>query len=111
MLTNIEISNIFKALADANRINIILLLQNGEHCACNMSEELGLAQSKLSYHMKILIESGLVECRYAGKWSHYKISDNGFSVAKTILDNLADIKTSSHDCVCSKEIVKKPSAN
>ncbi len=86
-----EIAKIFKALCDTNRVEIIKLLQTGEKCACNIGDELGLAQSKLSYHMKILCESGLVESWYVGKWTHYQISKEGSQVASDVLRELTNL--------------------
>lgn len=88
MKDSIEISNIFKALCDPNRVFIIQLLQNGEKCACDISSELGLMQSKLSYHMKILCDSKIVDSWYEGKWTHYKISKTGSFEAIKILTDL-----------------------
>lgn len=83
-----KIAKIFKALCDAKRISIIEVLQNGEKCACDLIDKLDIPQSALSYHMKILCESGIVECWYLGKWTHYKISKKGCSLALNILNNL-----------------------
>ena len=68
---------IFKALCDEKRLSILELLKGGEKCACVLMEELNIAQSALSYHMKILCESGLVTSRQEGKWTHYTISKSG----------------------------------
>ena len=68
---------IFKALCDEKRLSILELLKGGEKCACDLMEELNIAQSALSYHMKILCESGLVTSRQEGKWTHYTISKSG----------------------------------
>ena len=65
---------IFKALCDEKRLSILELLKGGEKCACVLMEELNIAQSALSYHMKILCESGIVTSRQEGKWTHYTIS-------------------------------------
>ncbi len=81
-------AKIFKALCDPKRVSIIKLLQLGNKCACNITDELGIAQSALSYHMKILCESGLVECEYVGKWTHYQISDAGSEFAINLLKEL-----------------------
>ena len=61
---------IFKALCDEKRLSILELLKGGEKCACVLMEELNIAQSALSYHMKILCESGIVTSRQEGKWTH-----------------------------------------
>ena len=68
---------IFKALCDEKRLSILELLKGGEKCACVLREELNIAQSALSYHMKILCESGIVTSRQEGKWTHYTISKSG----------------------------------
>lgn len=68
---------IFKAFSDIKRIEILNLLKTGEQCACVLLEKLDLTQSGLSYHMKILVESGVVNSRQDGKWSYYKISKDG----------------------------------
>ncbi|MFR1872123.1 MAG: ArsR/SmtB family transcription factor [Coprococcus sp.] len=68
---------IFKALCDEKRLSILKLLKGGEKCACVLMEELNIAQSALSYHMKILCESGIVTSRQEGKWTHYTISKSG----------------------------------
>lgn len=68
-----------KALADENRLAIMLALQHGEKCGCVLLEELNITQPTLSHHMKILCDSGLVNSRKEGKWMHYSISPEGSS--------------------------------
>lgn len=68
---------IFKAFCDEKRLAILELLRGGEKCACMLIDELNIGQSSLSYHMKILCESGVVESRQDGKWTHYKLSKTG----------------------------------
>lgn len=70
-------ARIFKALCDPKRLAILGILRTGSMCACDLIEQTGIAQSALSYHMKILVESSLVESWQCGKWMHYKISQNG----------------------------------
>ncbi len=97
MKENIEIAKVFKALCDEKRVSIIKFLQTGEKCACNISEKLDIAQSKLSYHMKILCDSGLVESWYVGKWTHYKISETGSKIAIDLLKELTSTQTNHSD--------------
>lgn len=80
---------VFKALCDANRLMIIEMLRNGEKCACKLLEELNIAQSTLSHHMKILCESGFVYGRRDGKWMHYSLNKRGFETAKRLLKDIA----------------------
>lgn len=72
---------IFKALCDEKRLKIIDLLKSGEKCACVLIDKMDIGQSSLSYHMKILCESGIVQSRQNGKWTHYKLSKLGSEYA------------------------------
>ncbi len=83
-----EVAKIFKALCDPTRVKIIQYLKNGDCCACKITDDLDIAQSKLSYHMKILCDSGIVENWYVGKWTHYKLSENGAVNAIDLLNQV-----------------------
>lgn len=96
-----NIAKVFKALCDDTRVAIIQYLQSGEKCACNISEELDIAQSKLSYHMKILCESGLVESWYVGKWTHYQISQKGSEAAIVLFKELTTANVSVVPSCCN----------
>ncbi len=87
-MDNKKLALIFKALCDENRVAIVKILQSGEKCACHIGDALGLAQSKLSYHMKILCASGIIECWYVGKWTHYRINKQGAEFAVLAMQQL-----------------------
>lgn len=74
-------TKIFKAFCDEKRLCILGLLKSGEKCACTLIEEMEIGQSALSYHMKILCDSGIVESRQDGKWTHYRLSKSGSEYA------------------------------
>ena len=76
-----KIPVVFKALCDENRVRILKYLLSGEKCACHLLEDLSIAQSTLSHHMKVLCDSGLVTGRKDGKWMHYSISREGVQAA------------------------------
>jgi ArsR family transcriptional regulator len=78
-------AKIFKAFCDEKRLRILDLLQGGEKCVCALIEEVGMPQSTLSYHMKILCDAGVVEGRQEGKWTHYSICEQGILRAAEIL--------------------------
>ena len=80
-----EHAKIFKALCDPKRLAILEQLRSGEKCACVLLEPMDLTQSGLSYHMKILCDSGLVESRQEGKWMHYRLSQAGRERAVELL--------------------------
>ena len=75
-----------KALADENRLAIMMSLQQKEKCACVLLEELNISQSTLSHHMRLLCDSGLVDYRKDGKWMHYSLSAEGMNAFKDMID-------------------------
>lgn len=85
-----ERARIFKAFCDDRRLRILELLRGGEKCACILIDELGMPQSSLSYHMKILCDSGIVTSREEGKWTHYRISPQGSAQALELLREITD---------------------
>ena len=94
---------VFKAFSDENRLMILNLLRSGEKCACVILEELDIAQSTLSHHMKILCESGIVGYHKEGKWTYYFISNDGTGHAKDLLAELTsptDVCDCKGDCLC-----------
>ena len=76
---------VFKAFCDENRWKILDLLTGGEKCACVLLNKLEISQSTLSHHMKILCDSGLVDSRQEGKWTHYRLSAQGQERAVQLL--------------------------
>ena len=85
-----ERAKVFKALCDERRQRILELLHGGEKCACVLIQEMEMPQSSLSYHMKILCDSGLVTSREEGKWTHYQISPQGSRRAVELLQELTN---------------------
>lgn len=93
-------AKIFRAFCDVHRLQILELLRSGEKCTCKLLEDLDIGQSSISYHMKVLVESGIVESRQDGKWTHYKISDTGSTEAMELLKEITSAAMATEDCVC-----------
>ena len=77
-----------KALSDETRVKIFDMLSGEELCACNILEQFQITQPTLSYHMKSLCESGLVDCRRDSVWMKYSINKNGLDSLKRFIDNI-----------------------
>jgi ArsR family transcriptional regulator len=92
--------HIFKAFCDEHRLSILNLLQSGEKCACILLERLDISQSTLSHHMKILVDSGIVNARKDGKWTHYSINE---MESKKAVQLLHDLTTVSYDAAVDKD--------
>ena len=70
-----EVLDITKALADGNRLRVLMALTDGELCVCQIVELLALAPSTVSKHMSILRQARLVEDRKEGRWVYYRLPD------------------------------------
>ena len=95
-----------KALADENRLAIMLSLRQGEKCACVLLRELNITQPTLSHHMRLLCDSGLVSSRKEGKWMYYSISPEGTADYLKMIESY--VKCGSNDsgsagCACCSD--------
>lgn len=82
---------ITKALADETRVRVLLALQRGELCVCQIVELTGLATSTISKHMSILKQAQLVESRKEGRWMYYRLPDDRTpELVRRSLDWIAD---------------------
>lgn len=71
-----HVVDVFKALADPNRLRALIALHHQELCVCQIVELLGLSPSTVSKHMSILKQAGLVETDKRGRWVYYRLSGN-----------------------------------
>ncbi len=62
------------ALSDTTRLGVLAELRQGERCVCDLTADLGVAQSRLSFHLRVLREAGLVTDRREGRWSFYQLA-------------------------------------
>lgn len=66
----------FKALSDQLRLKIMYELnQKGQICVCELTALTGLSQSKLSYHLKILLDANLIKRKKIGTWNYYRLNE------------------------------------
>ena len=93
-----DATDLFKALADENRLKIMDMLSCGEICACEILEGLAITQSTLSHHMKILCDYSLVKARRAGKWTYYRLNKGAVKTLKIFLNHITSKKET---CVCN----------
>lgn len=94
-----EYASVLKATSDETRLKIIDMLSCGEMCACDILEGLSISQSTLSYHMKILTESGLVNANRDGAWMRYTLNNEK---TKAVIEFLTLITSDKEDCICKQ---------
>ncbi len=81
-------AELFHALSDQIRVDVVVLLLDGERCVCDLMSDLGLAQSRLSWHLKTLSDAGIITGRREGRWNYYSLNADGLSEVRGMLDAL-----------------------
>ncbi|NLC07524.1 MAG: winged helix-turn-helix transcriptional regulator [Syntrophomonadaceae bacterium] len=97
----IKYALLLKALGDETRVKIFAMLSQWERCACKILEEVAVSQSTLSYHMKILCDSGLVNGRRDGIWMRYTINADTLALLKEFFNAIESSNLELNiDCDC-----------
>jgi ArsR family transcriptional regulator, arsenate/arsenite/antimonite-responsive transcriptional repressor len=71
-------ADLFKALADPSRVRVVNLLAVSDEpvCVCNLTELLGVGQPTVSFHMKKLMDAGLLDREQRGIWAYYSLRED-----------------------------------
>lgn len=86
-----NLTTIYKALSDETRLKILKLLENGELCVCDIVSAFNTSQPKISFHLSVLKDAGLINDRKEGKWSYYSLKDDDIFKRFLILATLERI--------------------
>ena len=97
-INSAQFVGIMESLSDPIRINILELMMNGEICVCDIVKVTGLSQSKISYHIKILKDSGLISDRQEGRWVYYKLDLEVLSDIQNWMSNLIQSSKNKRNC-------------
>lgn len=89
-----ELLTVYKALSDETRLKILKLLENGELCVCDLVYAFNTVQPKISFHLSILKEAGLIKDRKHGKWSYYSLKDDDLFKRLILLSTIERITDS-----------------
>ena len=88
-----ELERVFKALADRHRVRILnrLLSAGGEAvCVCEFEEMLGLKQPTVSYHLKQLLDAGIVEREKRGSYAYFSLADGSLQHVCALLGHAVE---------------------
>ena len=80
---------LFHALSDSTRLSILQRLRFGERCVCDLTDALDAAQSRLSFHLKVLKDADLVTDRREGRWMYYTMNPETLNELSNVVDALA----------------------
>ena len=82
-------TRLFQALSDQTRLSILQRLRFGERCVCELTDALDAAQSRLSFHLKVLKDAGLVTDRREGRWMYYTLNADALAEISELVESLA----------------------
>ena len=80
-----RVAGVFHALSDATRLQLVDMLRGGERCVCELTDALDASQSRLSFHLRILKEAGLVLDRREGRWIYYRLNQERVEEVASVL--------------------------
>ena len=86
-------AKVFQALSEETRLQILEHLKDGEQCVCDLTEAFKTGQSRLSFHLRVLKEAGLVVDRPEGRWVYYSLNREAIDDLQEVLNYL---KQSAH---------------
>ena len=88
MTSSVDSLTLFKLLSDETRLAVVLLIhQQEELCVCEFTQALELSQPKISRHLAMLREAGVLATRRSGKWVHYSLAPDLPNEASNIIEN------------------------
>jgi ArsR family transcriptional regulator len=82
-------TRLFHALSDQTRLSILQRLRFGERCVCDLTDALDAAQSRLSFHLKVLKDAGLVTDRREGRWMYYTLNAEALAEVGELVESMA----------------------
>ena len=82
------IAKVFQALSDETRVLILEQLKDGERCVCDLTDAFKTGQSRLSFHLRVLKEAGLILARPEGRWMYYSLNSDGVEDLQDVVSSL-----------------------
>jgi ArsR family transcriptional regulator len=79
---------LFHALSDETRLALLERLTGGEQCVCELTEAMKAGQSRLSFHLKVLKEAGLIRDRREGRWMYYSLNPDAIEELEDLVMTL-----------------------
>jgi ArsR family transcriptional regulator len=93
-----EASRVFHALSEPIRLQILEQLRDGEQCVCELTGVFNTGQSRLSFHLRVLKEAGLINDRPEGRWMYYSLNVGGIKELASLVNALQESQPSRRSC-------------
>jgi len=93
-----DVAHWFHAMSDVTRLQIVEMLSHKERCVCELQQVLDVEQSRLSFHLKVLKDAGVITDRREGRWMYYAIDP---ALLEQIVTFTRSVKPGKHAGSCS----------
>jgi len=97
-----QIARWFHALSDETRVQVVDMLASGEKCVCELQDAVGAAQSRLSFHLRVLRDAGLVNDRKQGRWVYYSLRPDVLDEMALYLQDRKPAEDAWSPCACGE---------
>lgn len=97
----------FYVLSDETRLRVVELLGGGERCVCELQAAIGATQSRLSFHLKVLRDAGLVSDRKQGRWVHYSLRPEVLDAMAGYLEQRKPDALAVGGCACGDDVASR----
>lgn len=88
-----DVATVFHALSDETRLLILEQLKGGEQCVCDLTEIFQTGQSRLSFHLRMLKEAGLILARPEGRWVYYSLNSDAVEELQDVVNSLKAVSS------------------
>ncbi len=86
-----SLSSLLKLVGEVSRLKILCILEQGQHCVCEIEKHVNQSQSLISHHLKDLKKAGLVADEKRGLWVYYFLTKKGEKI-KALLSKFYSIE-------------------
>jgi ArsR family transcriptional regulator len=93
-------ARLFQALSDPTRLRLLLTLRHGERCVCDLQSATEAAQSRVSFHLRVLREAGLIQAKREGRWVHYRLAPEVLTEIEDAVGALVPVGDYAARCDC-----------
>lgn len=88
-----DVATVFHALSDETRLLILEQLKGGEQCVCDLTGIFKTGQSRLSFHLRVLKEAGLILARPEGRWVYYSLNSDAVEELQDVVNSLKAVSS------------------
>lgn len=80
-----KLAPVLKLVSEESRLRLLCVLNNGDHCVCELKQHVAMSQSLISHHLRDLKDAGIVQDDKRGQKVFYRLTDQGKNIIQSIV--------------------------